>query len=33
MYDLIFVAVTILFFVLAFGYLQVCERLGAGGEQ
>lgn len=33
MYDLIFVAVTILFFVLAFGYVRVCEWLGAGGEQ
>ena len=33
MYDLVFVAVTILFFVLGCGYVQVCERLGAGGEQ
>jgi hypothetical protein len=33
MYDLIFVAVTILFFALAFGYVQVCEQLGSGGEQ
>ncbi len=31
MYDLIFVAATILFFVLAVGYAHACDRLGEGG--